>query len=245
MTIIGQAHSFCNDDINNKYADLNRDDVKVWKLLESQRRCTPGTSLEIRARLFSGDEDEKSENFQAGGFYLLHKNIIEILRQLKLEPVEDEGDGDNNENDKRTDELLIKSSASVSSGAYLEAAARVLLTTEDHSQISDGYSSSAETFGQIFYPAITFADEANKDNEENQLLALLLYNKLAAAKSVKVEADNYGWRQNTALCTGDYFLFGYGRFGDHILVWQVPVKITPGANVVELDQYNAEIITEF
>ena len=249
LVTTGEAHDLGKKSFVDKKGIEYQDDVKVWKLLESQRRCAPQTSLNIRARLLSGDEDERSENFQTGGFYLLGRNIVEILRELKLEPIEDiKEDEDNNGNNKKADESLIKSSPPVSSGAYLEAAARILLTVGDHSQKSGGYSSSAETFGHMFYPAITFEDEINENNEnneENQLLALLIYAKLAEAKAVKVETNNFGWRQNTAVCTGDYFLFGYGRFGDHILVWQVPVSIMPGTNVVELDQYNAEIITEF
>ena len=175
--------------------------------------------------------------------------MLEMLRELKLEPEEaQDDDADNQGNTKSHHKSLMRSPPPISSGAYLEAAARILLTARDYSQKPDGVFSAVEPFGRIPYPAITLQSGANETsgmNEENQLLALLIYAKLAEHKSVKIETNAFGWEQNTVVCAGDYFLFGYGRFGDHILAWQVPVTITPGENTIELDQYNAEVITEF
>lgn len=233
ITTHGQAHYFHHNGINDSGKIQYRDDVKVWKLLTSKNRCLSGTSLQVRARLLSGYEDEQSENFQSGGFYLLHKNMTEILRELKLEPQTEDDD---------EIKPAIKNPQTAPPGAYLEAAARILLTVGDHSQKSNDFSPEFGILGGMMYPA--YIPEKTAD-EENQLLALLIYSKLAETKSVKIETDNFGWRQNTAVCTGDYFLFGYGLFDDQILVWEIPIKILPGRNMVELDQYNTETIFEY
>ena len=220
-----------------------------------------GSSLKVDARLLSGDQDEESENFQAGGFYLLHTNLIEVLRELHLEPVADSKDAQNRPgsggttketgNTRTGNKKPFRSASSPpSSAAYLEAAARILPAGGDHSQKAGGDDSSlAETIGRTFYPALAPAGKLNEnsaDEESKPAARSAARCPTRRPQSVKVEADKSGGRRNNpGLCAGEYFLFGYGRFGDDLLVWQVPVTILPGANAVELDQYNAEVIAEF
>lgn len=243
LTAAAGRASVCSGKNGGSHKNSNscrQDDVKLRTLLRPAQGCPVNGTLEIRARLLSGEQDEKSEGFQSGGFYLLHQNLNETLLDLNLEPVDEKSGSENNKNQSRT---LIKTiPAAASSGQFLEAAARVLLAVGDHSPKSGDFFSAGLFYGLPNYPVITSGEAADG---ENGLLALLIYAKLAETQSVKLETGIVGWRRNTAVCAGHYILFGYGRFGNDILVWEEPVTITPGANIMELDQYNAEVITGF
>jgi hypothetical protein len=44
----------------------------------------------------------------------------------------------------------------------------------------------------------------------------------------------------TSVPTGDYYLFGYYRFGGQTIYWNIPVSVKTGVNKIVLDNNNAE-----
>jgi hypothetical protein len=88
--------------------------------------------------------------------------------------------------------------------------------------------------------SLAFTSSERKDAE---FIAALVIAELAKHQKAKFITDASGKAHKKTLKPGSYYLFGFARSSSNeILIWNLPVKIKPGMNKIELDQYNAETV---
>lgn len=79
-------------------------------------------------------------------------------------------------------------------------------------------------------------------DEESELIALLIHQAISRHQIAKIETDRYGKGKARTIKAGSYFLFGIARTEDEVLVWNQPVKIVAGSNLIEIDQHDADVV---
>jgi hypothetical protein len=154
-------------------------------------------TLSIQANVYFGNEDEETFPIVDTKFYLLDKNLVEILKTAKFKPVFSDG-----KNHKITDE------------DYLEATAKAFAVQN------------------FFAP----------QDDETELITFLINQAISKHQKSVIKTDYTGKGDFKSVKTGNYYLFGIGRTEAEVFVWNLPVEIKSGSNVIELDQHNAQVV---
>lgn len=222
----------------------NGDAVKISRMLEllNARKSGNAAVLNVRLQVTFGDQDEENLPLSKTRFVLIDESFIKMLKRLKLDPGLEETDktqtqteniftGQDNPADERPAENL-----------YLEAAARLLRQTSaepaniwssgiDHIQPEDRQRHGAA------------AGETEAD-EEDFLIAYLINDEINRHLVAEVRFNAFVNGTTRVVKPGNYFLFGFSSTESELLVWHLPVTLTPGENILEVDQHNAELVVE-
>lgn len=73
------------------------------------------------------------------------------------------------------------------------------------------------------------------------IIGLLLADVISKHRKAEIKTDSNGIGRMRNIKPGKYYLFGASKSGDETFVWHFPVTINPGAQQIELDQYNAQV----
>lgn len=208
------------------------DEVKAVKLLNrSERRSTGFT---VKARIYEGDEDEFEAPLGKGRFFLLDRDFISILKDLKLKPVTD----DDQNQATAENQPLIKDDAG-DDEAYLEAGVRVMLAAQND---GEEYPSSFFAAG---LPVFLESVENPEDDGETELLDFLIRDKLKSNLKAEISINSAGIGKSRPMMNGKYYLFGYAKRDREVFVWNLPVEVGAVPQVFELDQYNADVLFDY
>ena len=87
-------------------------------------------------------------------------------------------------------------------------------------------------------------DAGDDADDETFIINLFIRKELTEHGKLMFDTgyDGRAFSNSKQLRAGSYYLFGIGRTENEILVWNLPVQIRAGANVIELDQHNAQVI---
>lgn len=192
------------------------DAIKGGQMLKLLRDKPQKAVLNFKVNIFFGRESEIEENLDWGKFYLLDRSVLEILQKLNLNVTGENG---------------TKISENELSAVNLEAAGQTLTALRRDVNLGNvsGYGSEDKPEYQ----------EADSDI----LLAGYLLEEALQARSIKVfDLSKLHSSVRFAYRTGDFYIFGFGTFGTEFFVWEKALKLNPGENTFEFDQYNSEIL---
>lgn len=206
-----------------------RNDVKFSGILQAKKPAI--IDFEVRAVIYSGDEDEYAEPITHAKFYLLDRDVIEVFKELKLQPII-EGANDNVKNEKNKAKSENLSNYLDNEEVFLEAAVRVIV------------SENNDKFDDIsIFSSLGFNDFLNKNetesSAENALLYMLIQDRLKNYAKAEFSLNSEGVGKAKRIKSGKYFLFGYGWCDGEIVVWNLPVVIEFSNLVLEIDQHNS------
>lgn len=120
--------------------------------------------------------------------------------------------------------LLSKSAAEILRSAKFEFdSADQLMTNESYLEVA----------ANAFLP---------NNREDAEFVVALVSTELAKYQKAKIKADAFGRVSLRRIPAGNYYLFGMARSEETVLVWNLPVTIKSGSNILELDQHNAESV---
>jgi hypothetical protein len=207
-----------------------RDDVKFSGILQAKKPAI--IDFEVRAVIYSGDEDEYAEPVTHAKFYLLDRDAIEVLKELKLQPVFEGADDDNIKNGKSTIKAENLNNYLDNEEAFLEAAVRVIVS-ENNDKFDDISILSSLGFNDFSNTNKTESDA------ENALLYILIQDRLKNYTKAEFSLNSEGTGKAERIKSGNYFLFGYGWCDGEIVVWNLPVVIEFSNLVLEIDQHNS------
>ncbi|HEX8397833.1 MAG TPA: hypothetical protein VF644_10430 [Pyrinomonadaceae bacterium] len=80
------------------------------------------------------------------------------------------------------------------------------------------------------------------NREDSEFVTALVGAELAKHQKAKIKTDAFGRASLRQIPAGNYYLFGMARSEETVLVWNLPVTIKSGSNILELDQHNAESV---
>jgi hypothetical protein len=80
------------------------------------------------------------------------------------------------------------------------------------------------------------------EDAESEVIAFLIRDRISKHKLLALKTDHSGQANVKAVKTGNYYLFGVSESGGEVFVWHLPIEIKLGENMIEIDQYNAEVV---
>ena len=106
-------------------------------------------------------------------------------------------------------------------------------------EFTDGKKHRATDDDYLAALAAAFASKDDHDDAEAEAVLFLIDDALAKRQKSFVRTDWDGRGFFKTLVPGKYYLFGVGATGGEMIVWNLPVEISPGINSIELDQNNS------
>lgn len=170
--------------------------------------------LNLKLSVYGGAEDENKLDFASANFFLLEKNPIVLLKELKLE------------------ESFIESSSNnrkkISDDLYLKAASLILIETDKTQPLISyvtGWNYSFED--EEIDEDLEISSFVINDKFKKNLVSAIRFDYLSPNYSLKIQNQKF-------------YLFGFCRVGEDILVWNQ--SVSGNETEIELDQYNSEFI---
>ncbi|HQU86116.1 MAG TPA: hypothetical protein PKY59_23515 [Pyrinomonadaceae bacterium] len=217
------------------FSALAADEVKPLSIIEGGN-----SQLNLRVKIYSGNEDETFEESRIGKFYVLDRDPLMILKDAGFELSEEGGDI----TARNASDSFFDSTNKADDIQYeeelLEAAVRLFISLDDKEIYLSPELSAAGEFWKDIEPAET-------DEEETALLGMLLLPKLKKhmAASFALSEQNSPNGIKLPFRHGEFYLFGYAKHQDEIIVWNLPIKIGASPQIVDLDQYNSAALFSF
>lgn len=170
--------------------------------------------LNIKLSVYAGASDEIKQKFESANFFILKRNPVDLLKEIKLE--------------ESITQNLSKKREKISDDLYLKAASLILIETD-------------RTRPLISY--VTDWDYSNTDkeiDEDLEILSFVINEKFKKNLISEIKFDSLSPDYILRIPNQKIYLFGFCRVGKNILVWSR--SISEKEREMELDQYNAEFI---
>lgn len=208
------------------------DEVKPRHILEGKNSL-----VQLRIKIYSGNEDEFFDEIGIGKFYLLDRDPLSILENANFR-LSEESDGLTDKRDSEEPSGSTKGGNNTpNEAASLEAAVRLLILINNEEIFLPPEQSAAGEFWDMF-------QSSGADEDETALLGLLLLPELKKHTKKSFEFRNPNGIK-LLFPRGSFYLFGYVRHQGEIIVWNLPLTIGNSPKIVDLDQYNSSALFLF
>lgn len=216
------------------------DEIKPLNIIEGSN-----SPLKLRVKIYAGSEDETFEEIKIGRFYLLDRDPLLILQDAGFKISEDAGEITAQKTSDSFLDATNKADNPQTEEELLEAAVRLLISLDEEEIFLAPERFAAGEFWNAIEPAET-------DEEETALLGMLLLPELKKHTMGNFTLDSQNTKHKNSpngiklpSRRGEFYLFGYAKHHDEIIVWNLPLNTWNYSKTVDLDQYNSAALFSF